>query len=120
MRQEQLIELEKRMKQNAVLREKAKAEADFEEEKTKLDRALAMDVITQDEYNFKISVAKKRIDSSNTFMILKRLYTSNITKKDGTNTAPPVNFFFILCVHDQISHCTRSQFHRSRLCFFAL
>ena len=61
MRQEQLIELEKRMKQNAVLREKAKA--NFEEEKTKLDRALAMDVITQDKYNFKISVAKKRIDS---------------------------------------------------------
>lgn len=58
--EEQLVELEKRMKQNAVLREKAKVEAEFAEEKTKLDRALAMDVITQDEYNFKISVAKKK------------------------------------------------------------
>lgn len=59
----QLIELEKRMKQNAVLREKAKAEQEFQEEKTKLDRALAMDVISQDEYNYKISVAKKKVDN---------------------------------------------------------
>ena len=58
----QLIELEKRMKQNAVLRDKAKAEEEFQEEKTKLDRALAMDVISQDEYN-KISVARKKVDN---------------------------------------------------------
>lgn len=59
----QLIELEKRMKQNAVLRDKAKAEEEFQEEKTKLDRALAMDVISQDEYNYKISVARKKVDN---------------------------------------------------------
>ena len=59
----QLIELEKRMKQNAVLRDKAKSEEEFQEEKTKLDRALAMDVISQDEYNYKISVARKKVDN---------------------------------------------------------
>lgn len=61
--EQELIELEKRMKQNAILREKERVEQEFQAEKTKLDRALAMDVITQDEYNFKISVARKRVDN---------------------------------------------------------
>ena len=61
--EQQQIELEKRMKQNNILREKAKAEQEFQEEKTKLDRALAMDVISQDEYNYKISIARKRVDN---------------------------------------------------------
>ena len=56
----QLIELEKRMKQNAVLRDKAKAEEEFQEEKTKLDRALAMDVISQDDIITRLALPERK------------------------------------------------------------
>ena len=80
--EEQLVELEKRMKQNAVLREKAKVEA---EEKTKLDRALAMDVITQDEYNFKISVAKKKVDNFEEIRRIEQQCEMGIITKEEKN-----------------------------------
>lgn len=83
--EEQLVELEKRMKQNAVLREKAKVEADFAEEKTKLDRALAMDVITQDEYNFKISVAKKKVDNFEEIRRIEQQCEMGIITKEEKN-----------------------------------
>lgn len=59
----QLIEVEKRVKQSDILREKANAEAAFEAEKAKLDKALSMDVISQDEYNAKLSSAQKKLDN---------------------------------------------------------
>ena len=80
-----MIELEKRIKQNAVLREKAKVEADFEEEQTKLDRALAMDVITQDEYNFKISVAKKKVDNFEEIRRVEQQCEMGIITKEEKN-----------------------------------
>lgn len=81
----QLIELEKRMKQNDVLREKAKAEQEFQEEKTKLDRALAMDVISQDEYNFKISTARKRLDNFEEIRRIEQQCDMGIITKEEKN-----------------------------------
>ena len=83
--EEQLVELEKRMKQNAVLREKAKVEAEFAEEKTKLDRALAMDVITQDEYNFEISIAKKKVDNFEEIRRIEQQCEMGIITKEEKN-----------------------------------
>ena len=80
--QEQLVELEKRMKQNALLRDKGKAQEEFEEEKTKLDRALAMDVITQDEYNFKISIAKKKVDNFEEIRRVEQQFDMGIITKE--------------------------------------
>lgn len=81
----QLIELEKRMKQNAILREKARAEQEFQEEKTKLDRALAMDVISQDEYNFKISIAKKKVDNFEEIRRVEQQFEMGIITKEEKN-----------------------------------
>lgn len=80
--EEQLVELEKRMKQNALLRDKGKAQEEFEEEKTKLDRALAMDVITQDEYNFKISIAKKKVDNFEEIRRVEQQFDMGIITKE--------------------------------------
>ena len=45
------------------MREKAAAEEAFLAEKTKLDRALAMDLLTQEEYDAKLATARKRVDN---------------------------------------------------------
>ena len=84
--EEQLVELEKRMKQNAALREKAKVQEEFEEEKTKLDRALAMDVITQDEYNFKLSIAKKKVDNFDEIRRIEQQFDMGIITKEEKNS----------------------------------
>ena len=81
--EEQLVELEKRMKQN---REKAKVQEEFEEEKTKLDRALAMDVITQDEYNFKLSIAKKKVDNFEEIRRIEQQFDMGIITKEEKNS----------------------------------
>lgn len=81
-----MVELEKRMKQNAALREKAKVQEEFEEEKTKLDRALAMDVITQDEYNFKLSIAKKKVDNFDEIRRIEQQFDMGIITKEEKNS----------------------------------
>ncbi|WP_256183627.1 hypothetical protein [Extibacter muris] len=61
--EEQIIELEKRIKQKNLLREKEQAEEEFRNEKQKLDRALSMDVLSKDDYNKKIAIAQKKVDN---------------------------------------------------------
>lgn len=61
--EKQIIELEKEIKSKNVLREKQQAEEEFLAEKAKLDKALAMDVITQDDYDVKLAIAKKKVDN---------------------------------------------------------
>ncbi|WP_368645519.1 hypothetical protein AB4027_00165 [Alkalibacterium putridalgicola] len=58
----EFIEIEKRLKDVALLQEKNKLESEFTVEKEKFDRALAMDVITQEEYDQKIKQYRKRIE----------------------------------------------------------
>lgn len=61
--EKQIIELEKQIKQKTLLRDKELAEEEFRNEKQKLDRALAMDVLTQADYDAKIAVARKKVDN---------------------------------------------------------
>lgn len=56
----QLAEVEKRAKQNTLLREKTKAEESFEQEKGVLDKALAMEIISKEEYEQKLNIARKK------------------------------------------------------------
>ncbi len=61
--EQKIIELEKEIKQKNVVREKAAAEEEFLAQKQKLDKALGMDLLTQEEYDEKIAVARKRVDN---------------------------------------------------------
>ena len=61
--QQRIIELEKKIKDNAILREKQSAEEEFNREKDKLDKALAMDVLSQEEYSAKLASARKKLDN---------------------------------------------------------
>lgn len=61
--EKKIIELEKEIKQKNVLREKQQAEEEYLAEKSKLDKALGMDVISQDEYDIKLAIARKKVDN---------------------------------------------------------
>ena len=61
--EEQIIECQKRVKDNNLMKEKDRAEIAFRFEKDKLDRALAMDVISQDDYNVKLAIAYKKVEN---------------------------------------------------------
>lgn len=61
--EKKIIELEKEIKQKNILREKQQAEEEYLAEKSKLDKALGMDVISQDEYDIKLAIARKKVDN---------------------------------------------------------
>lgn len=61
--QAKMIEIEKRRKDRTLLQEKSAVELQIKAEIEKLDKALAMDLIGQDEYDAKVNQLKKRIDN---------------------------------------------------------
>lgn len=61
--EKRIIQLEKEIKQKDVLRAKGRAEEEFLAEKAKLDKALGMELLTQEEYNAKITSARKKVDN---------------------------------------------------------
>lgn len=78
----QIIELEKKIKNNAILREKQAAEEIFLQEKTKLDRALAMDIITQEDYDAKVAIAKKKVDNFELIRKIDQQYDMKLITKE--------------------------------------
>ena len=80
--EEKIIVLEKKIKDNAVLREKQAAEQDFLQEKDRLDKALAMDVISSDEYDVKIAIARKRVDNFEAIRRVEAQYDMKLISKE--------------------------------------
>ena len=68
--QEKVIELEKRIKEQDSLRDKQAAEAEYIAGKEKLDKALAMGVLDQADYDVKLSALQKKRDN---FEIMRKL-----------------------------------------------
>ena len=61
--QAKMIEIEKRRKDRTLLQEKSAVEAQVQAEIEKLDKALAMELITKDEYDTKVSKLNKRVEN---------------------------------------------------------
>lgn len=80
--EKQIIALEKKIKDNAILREKQAAEQVYLDEKAKLDKALAMDVISQDEYDTKLAVAKKKYDNFEQIRKVEQQYDMKLITKE--------------------------------------
>ena len=80
--EQQIIELEKKIKNNAVLRERQAAEEEFLQEKAKLDKALAMDVISQEDYDAKVAVAQKKFDNFEAIRKVEQQLEMNLITKD--------------------------------------
>lgn len=80
--EKELIEIQKRLKDQALIQEKNKLEEQFRNEKEKLDRAFAMDVLSKDEYESKISMFRKRIDKFDDIKRIEQQYELKIISRD--------------------------------------
>ena len=83
--QEKLAEAEKQVKNADILREKEKAEKEFRAEKEKLDRAKQMDLVDEDEYNQKLSVAQKKLDNFDKIRKLQTQLEMDLITRDEMN-----------------------------------
>lgn len=80
--EKRIIELEKKIKNNAILREKREAEEVYLEEKTTLDKALAMDIITQEDYDVRLAIAKKKKENFEMIRRVEQQYEMKLISKE--------------------------------------
>lgn len=80
--EKQIIELEKKIKNSTVLREKQAAEEEFLAEKARLDKALAMDILSQEEYDQKLAVARKKVDNFEAIRRVEQQYEMKLITKE--------------------------------------
>lgn len=80
--EEEIIKLEKEIKNKAVLKEKQQVEAVYLEEKNKLDKALAMEVISQSDYDARLAVAKKKVDNFEEIRKVNQQYDMKLISKE--------------------------------------
>lgn len=80
--EEEIIKLEKEIKNKSILREKQQAETEYLEEKAKLDKAMAMELMSQDDYNAKLAVAKKKYDNFEEIRKVQQLADMNLISKE--------------------------------------
>lgn len=78
----QLAEVEKRVKQNALIREKTKAEEAFEQEKGVLDKALAMEILSKEEYEQKLNIARKKVENFEEIKKIEQQFEMGIITKE--------------------------------------
>lgn len=78
----QLAEVEKRAKQNTLLREKTKAEESFEQEKGVLDKALAMEIISKEEYEQKLNIVRKKVENFEEIKKIEQQFEMGIITKE--------------------------------------
>lgn len=74
----QRIEIEKRLKDMALIQEKNRLEEEFLREKEKLDRGLAMAIISREEYDYKIAQYRRRIDNFDEIKKIEQQYEFGI------------------------------------------
>ncbi|WP_434798298.1 hypothetical protein [Terrisporobacter vanillatitrophus] len=76
--EKELVEIQKRIKDQMIIKEKNALEEKFKKEKEKLDAALAMDIISEYEYNEKINQHRKRLDNFEAIKKIEQQYELGI------------------------------------------
>ena len=74
----QLIEIEKRLKNQVIVQEKEKFENEFKSRKEALDKGRAMDVISEDEYDLKLKQYNKKRNNFQAIRNVKKQYELGI------------------------------------------
>lgn len=74
----QMVEIEKRLKDMAIIQEKNRLEEEFAKEKEKLDKALAMGIVDDIEYDQKINKYRKKIDNFEEIKKIEQQYEFGI------------------------------------------
>ncbi len=73
-----MVEIEKRKKDRTLLQEKTIVEGKVKEEIAKLDKALSMELITQEEYDAKAGKLRKRIENFEAIKKVEQKYDLGI------------------------------------------
>lgn len=79
------IEIEKTLKDQLVMQEKAIFQKEFDEEKEKLDKALKMDILSESEYNEKLSKAKSKLANFDQIRKIKKQFDMDLITKEEMN-----------------------------------
>lgn len=76
--EKELIEIEKRLKDQVILQEKSQMEDKFKLQKESLDKALAMNIISAQEYDEKVEKLRKGIDNFEAIRNVNKQYELGI------------------------------------------
>lgn len=76
--EDKLAALEKEDKEQHIIAQKLEFEREYQEQKTKLDKALTMDIITEEEYKNKLMVYKNKVDHFDEMRKIKAQYEMGI------------------------------------------
>jgi len=76
--EKELIEIEKRLKDQVIFQEKSQLEEQFKLQKESLDKALAMNIISEQEYDEKLMNFRKKIDNFEAIRNIKKQYELGI------------------------------------------
>lgn len=83
--EKQILAIKKGILEMDFLREKEKAELEYQEEKTKLDNALEMDILTRQEYEERLNVARKKAYNFDEIRRIKQQYDMGLISLDEKN-----------------------------------
>ncbi|MBR6372504.1 MAG: hypothetical protein IKS20_04925 [Victivallales bacterium] len=83
--EKELIELEKALDNAMLMQEKAALEAEYEEQKAKLDKAKGMGVISDADYEAKLAQARKKVDHFQDIRMLKKQKELGIITENEMN-----------------------------------
>ena len=83
--QNKLVEIEKELADQLIMQEKSKFQAEFETKKEKLDKAFKMELIDKDEYETKVSKARKYVDNFNAIRKVEKKYEMGLISEDEKN-----------------------------------
>jgi hypothetical protein len=81
----ELIEIEKMLKDQLIMQEKAVFQREFDEEKLKLEKAYKMDVISKNDYEIKLSKAQSKLDNFEEIRRVKKQYDMDLITEDEMN-----------------------------------
>lgn len=74
----ELIKIEKNLKDQVIIQEKEQLQNEFKRQKDALDKAKAMDIISDEEYNSKVQQCRKKIDNFEAVRNVKKQYELGI------------------------------------------
>jgi len=80
--EDESIEIEKALKDQILMQEKDIFQREFDAEKSKLDKALKMDVISQEEYNEKLSKESLKLENFDQIRKVKKQYEMDLISKE--------------------------------------
>ena len=81
----ELIEIEKMLKDQLIMQEKAQYQREFDEEKAKLDKAYKMDVISKDEYDKKLAKIQSKLNNFEEIRRVKKQYEMELISEKEMN-----------------------------------